>query len=152
MKIKRDETTLEDMIQEQNDERNIKHKEKKDHTSQDLRTQVLKHGVFMIEKLQNAVHNKDEDMSNQQYKAYEMLWPVLEGMISHTSDIQKMKLSNATDVIKLIAKGKISPKDGMDFLEILKIKTEIDEIPKLLEQIEGLEKWTSTPLRPKQEG
>lgn len=107
-------------------------------TSQHLRNQVLEHGLPMIIKLQEIVYNGDE-MTVQQSIAYERLWPIIEDIIKSTSDLKKIEAANASEVLGLVASGKITMKEGMVMMSLLQSKVEIEELPKLLDKLEAIE-------------
>jgi len=132
--------SLEALLLEASEKRDIKKKENRLHTAQDLRTQVLVHGSYMIEKLQKSIYNKDEDLTSQQSQAYDRLWPLLESLIIKTEDLKITNAKTSNDVIKLVSQGKISSKDGKDMMELLKDQSILDELPKLLAKLEEFNK------------
>ena len=137
--MKNENKSLEEMLQDAANGKDIKNKEKSEHTAQDLRKQVLAHGVHMIEKLQKSIYNKDEDISAEQARSYEMLWPVLENLIDKTEDLKVIQATNATEVIGAVTAGKMTMNEGLAMMALLKDQITIEELPKLLEQLGDLE-------------
>ena len=137
--MKNDNKSLEEMLQDAANEKDIKNKEKTEHTAQDLRKQVLVHGVHMIEKLQKSIYNKDEDISSEQARSYEMLWPILENLISKTEELKVIEASSASEVVDSVNKGKMTTKEGLAMMALLKDQVTIEELPKLIEQLGNLE-------------
>ena len=137
--MKNENKSLEEMLQDAANGKDIKNKEKSEHTAQDLRKQVLAHGVHMIEKLQKSIYNKDEDISAEQARSYEMLWPVLENLIDKTEDLKVIQATNATEVIGAVTAGKMTTNEGLAMMALLKDQITIEELPKLLEQLGDLE-------------
>lgn len=105
-------------------------------TAQDLRDQVMNHSIHLIKKLQSQMYKDSEDITAQQSVAYDKLWPVVEDIIKQTSDLKKIEANNASDVIKLISTGKITLKDAAIMMTLLQSKVEIEELPKLIAQLE----------------
>lgn len=128
--------SLEDLLREAAEEKQIQNKERTGHTAQNLRTQILVHGVHMIEKLQTSIYNKDEDISAEQQRSYEMLWPVISDIISKTDDLKIVEAKTASDVIEAVAKGKITMKDALILMSLIQSKTEIEELPKLIAKLD----------------
>lgn len=106
-------------------------------TSQDLRTQVLDHSIPMIKMIQEGVYN-DKPLTSVQQQHLDRLWPTIENVIQQTSDLEKIEAKNASDVINLVSKGKLTPERAIVFMKLLSMKTEIDELPKLLEKMSEL--------------
>ena len=131
--------SIEDMYDKLNTSKDISKKANSTHTAQDLRRQVLDHGVFMIEKLQNSLHNKDEDISAEQQRSYDMLWPVLEGMISKTSDLKVFEAKSANEVLNAVSRGKLTFEEAKEMMALLKDQVTIDELPKLIEKLSEME-------------
>ena len=104
--------------------------------AQDLRDQVMDHGIHMIKKLQSQMYEGDEPITTQQASAYDKLWPVIEGIIQQTSDLKKIEAENASDIIKLIAKGKITLKDAAVMMSLMQSKIEIEELPNLIAKLD----------------
>ena len=128
--------SIEEMLGKINSDKDISNKAEASHTAQDLRRQVLDHGVFMIEKLQNSLHNKDEDISAEQQRSYDMLWPVIEGMISKTSDLKVFEAKSANEVLVAVSKGNLTFEEAKEMMVLLKDQVTIDELPKLLAKLE----------------
>lgn len=105
-------------------------------TAQDLRDQVMDHTIHMIKKLQSQLYAESEPITAPQAMAYDKLWPVIEDIIKQTSDLKKIEAENASDIIKLIATGKITLKDAAVMMTLLQSKIEIEELPKLIAQLE----------------
>lgn len=131
--------SLEDMLREAAAEKDIRNREQSKHTAQDLRQQVLVHGVHMIEKLQSSIYNKDEDISSEQSAAYDKLWPVIEDLIRQTSDLKIIEAKNASEVLEAVTAGKMTLKDAALMMALLKDQVTIDELPKLLEKLSEME-------------
>ena len=126
--------TYDDHVEIEKQRDDIKRKAALDTNAQDLRTQVLEHGIFMIEKLQSGIHN-DEPLSGNQARSYEMLWPVITDLISKTEDLKIIKAKNASEIVTAVSKGKMSLRDAAAMMAILKEQVTIDELPKLLEKL-----------------
>lgn len=124
---------IETLLQEAANRKDIKSKAKTNTTAQDLRSQVLDHSVFMIEKLQKSIHNKDEDISAQQAKAYELLWPIIDNLISKTEDLKSIKAKNASEIILAVSQGRISLSEAKAMMELFKDQLTIEELPKIME-------------------
>jgi len=124
---------IETLLQEAANRKDIKSKAKTNTTAQDLRSQVLDHSVFMIEKLQKSIHNKDEDISAQQAKAYELLWPIIDNLISKTEDLKCIKAKNASEIILAVSQGRISLSEAKAMMELFKDQLTIEELPKIME-------------------
>ncbi len=105
-------------------------------TAQDLRDQVMDHSIHLIKSLQSQLYKEAKPITAQQSLAYERLWPVVQDIIQQTSDLKKIEANNASDVIKLISKGKITLKDAAIMMTLLQSKVEIEELPKLIAQLE----------------
>jgi len=131
--------TLEDheeLEKQKKEKEHIKHKANLKTNSQDLRSQVMKHGVSMIEKVQTNMLGNGEQFNTNQAQAYEMLWPVITDIISKTEDLKIIEAKNASEVINAVSKGKLSLKDAAAMMALLKEQVTIEELPKLLERLE----------------
>lgn len=132
------ELSNDELISLMNERRKIKKFAKHDTDAQTLRDQVLIHGVQMIEKLQGALYENGDELSQQQAVAYDRLWPIIEDMIRQTSDLKKIEAENAGEVLKLVSSGKITLKDATVMMSLLHSKVEIDELPNLLARMESM--------------
>jgi len=114
----------------------IKNKANQKSTAQDLRTQVLVHGVSMIERVQNNLLGNGDQFTTKEAQSYEMLWPILEGIISKTEDLKVIEAKNASEVVAAVTKGKLTMKEGLGMMALLKDQVTIEELPKLIAQLE----------------
>lgn len=112
----------------------IKHRASLEASAQDLRTQVLIHGVSAIEKVQQSLISGVK-MTAVELQAYDMLWPIIETLISKTEDLKKIQASNAKDVLKLLGEGKLTMKESMAMMALIKDQVAIDELPNLLAKL-----------------
>ena len=118
--------------------KSIRHQECVGDTGQDLREQVMKHGVKMISTVQDSMIN-DRGLSPVQLNAYNMLWPILTDIISKTDDLKVLDAKSASEIISSVAKGKMTLKDATIMMSIMRQKVEIEELPILLAKLSDLE-------------
>ena len=114
----------------------IKHQADTQATAQDLRSQVMALGVPMIERVQNNLLGNGEQFTEKEAQSYEMLWPILENLISKTEDRKVIDAKNATEVLSSVTKGKMTVSEGLAMMALLKDQVTIDELPKLLAKLE----------------
>jgi len=130
--------SIEELLALEKEKTSLKRKEVKDTNAQDLRTQILAHGIPMIETIQEQLYNGRE-LKQSQLFAINTLLPIVTDLIKQTSDLQKIEAKNASEVIGLVAQGKISLTDASKFMALMQTKVEMEELPKLLEKISELE-------------
>ena len=108
-------------------------------SAQDLRTQVLSHAIPAIEKVQESL-NTGKTLEPAESQAYQMLWPIIENLISKTEDLKIIEATNAKDVLNSVSKGKITMAEGLSLMALLKDQVTIDELPNLIARLNESEK------------
>lgn len=113
----------------------IKHTANIETNAQDLRNQVLKHSVKAIERVQEVLHS-GEKLTPEESQAYDMLWPIIENMISKTEDLKVIEAKNSSEIISAVIKGRMTMQEGSAMMALFKDQVTIEELPKLLARLE----------------
>lgn len=64
------------------------------------------------------------------------VWKALEPMLIAAGDIQRLELKTTVGIIDAVCKGKMTAKEGLLYMQLLKDQQDVDTIPKLLEQLQ----------------
>ena len=121
-----------------NEKNHIKHKAKPETNAQDLRTQVLSLGIPAIEKVQQSLIDGTQ-LDATEMQAYQMLWPIIENLISKTEDLKVIEAKNASEVLTAVTKGKITMSEGLGMMALLKDQVAIDELPNLIAKLSQID-------------
>jgi DNA-binding ferritin-like protein (Dps family) len=104
-------------------------------TAKEARKQFLKRAKKIIKRQfeYSETFQRIPEAQKQQFDC-------LVKMMIAESDSLKFKISSTNSILNLLEKGKISVKESKELMSILKDKVEIEEIPKLMKQLEALSK------------
>jgi len=95
-------------------------------------------GSDLLTEFSEVLHGKRKEFSCDQSWVVSRSMDMLQEMISKASDLHKVETQSAADVMKELAKGKISEAQADRILDMLQKKQAIEELPKLIEQMEKL--------------
>ena len=74
-----------------------------------------------------------------QQEALKLIWPTLHQIIINAGDLEIIQAKNASELIALIQTGNVSISEGRELMTLFQRQMEIEEVPKLLAAIEGIE-------------
>lgn len=67
-------------------------------------------------------------VANMDEKARDQVWEVAKQIILQTGDTQELEARNIQDVLNLIAKGKVTPSEAKDLMQLVQSKFEMEEV------------------------
>lgn len=107
--------------------------------SNEIRKKFLNdHAEFVIDKYGAFIRGeRDEECC---LTSLNKMWTLLEKIIVDAKDIDAITAQSAVDVIALLKDGKVDVEVAVKLMELLKTKQDIEELPKLREAIENLNK------------
>ncbi len=80
-------------------------------------------------------HTSHTNMKKEQDK----IWDVLVPIIQQANDTQRVEAESTHDVIGLLKEGTVSFAEAKDLMHMLSTKSEIDDLKKLLENMDDLQ-------------
>ena len=76
------------------------------------------------------------DRSYVDPKEYNDVWEALVPMMQSLTIREKINAENSKQILSLLSKGKINITEAKELMNILKVKSEIEELPKLIDALE----------------
>ena len=102
-------------------------------TAKDMRNHLLSdRAVWVIKyRLARATGDTADDHNVDAFLQKEV-WDAIVPMIHKLNDIEEIKADTASDVLSLLAKGKITIDDALKLMALMQEKQNIEELPALI--------------------
>ena len=84
------------------------------------------------------------ELSSNNNDARNETWGLLRDIINSAGNITKLDAENTHDVITMLKDGKISIQDAKALMDMLSIKSDMDDVKKLLEAVTAMNNGTLT--------
>lgn len=81
----------------------------------------------LLQNYINVIQHKDT-FNSTDAKAREEMWSLLKHAILSVKDAETQAFQNTNDIIKMVAKGTITAREGKEYLQLLKLKKDVDVV------------------------
>ncbi len=107
----------------------------------ELRDLFIKGAEFVINsELEAANGTRQLDLKDVDIPSYLRVWDVAKVIILNANNLKKIEAKSASDITNALSKGKISADDAVKLMTMLKLKSDVEELPKLLDQLSEIKK------------
>ena len=111
-----------------------------DLTVKDIRRNFLNDSEGALAEIRARMLGTQSPYPASDGKFLQEYWKAIVPMIQASSDMEKLNAHSVDSVITMLAEGKIDPDVALKLMDLLKVKQDIEELPKLREAIENLNK------------
>ena len=113
---------------------------KENKNAREMRTVLIEGALPALEKLMEVFTDDkgEHQLTSDQADTMNMIWPTLSTMIAKESDYIKIDAKNTSAIIELLAEGKITISDAKDFMNLLSVQSDIEDIKTLLAKVQQL--------------
>lgn len=101
----------------------------------EIRKEFLEESKSVLDLIFKIINNPNEQYTLHQQSTVEMIWPTISKLLITASDIDKIDVEKAGDVIDLLKKGKISVNDAKDLISLFLDQAESDLANELEKQL-----------------
>jgi len=109
--------------------------------SNDLKNKLLNNSDKVMDKLLYLLSGKDDAVINPwEREAINTLYPTLHNIMVNTADLKKISAESTKDITGALCRGKISVDEALKLMSVLKVKSDIEDLPDMLAKLTELKK------------
>ena len=95
-----------------------------------IKSELLKSAVLVVEQKIALATGKEPPLRIGDYleKEFDDIWKLLVPMLQKANDNESLSVQNTTEVMNLLAKGKITPEQALKLMEVLQEHKSVCEV------------------------